>query len=128
MRHLLPRIVWTLFLSSALLTSAKVESWTDTQGNTFKGEPSEVLGPIALFRTKSAGGRRLPWRALSPADCVRFHEAVAKKPARADDWTKATGNLTFDLLNRVKQRVNNELVKAPLSGRPEPLVLVAFYV
>ena len=128
MRHLLPRIVWTLFLSTALLAPAKVESWTDTQGNTFKGEPSEVLGPIALFRTSSNGGRRLPWRVLSPADCVRFHEALAKKPARADDWTKATGALTFDLLNRVKQRQNGELVKATLGGRPEPLVLVAFFV
>ncbi len=128
MRHHLIRIIWALILSAAILSPAKVEPWTDTQGNVFKGEPAEVFGPLAVFRTSSGGGRRLPWRALSPADCVRFYDAVAKKPARADDWSKATGALTFDLIDRVKKRQNGELVKAALAGRPEPLLLVAFYV
>jgi len=127
MNHFL-RIAWALLLSSAILSSAKVEPWADTQGNTFKGEPAEVFGPLAVFRTSSGGGRRLPWRLLSPADCVRFHEAVARKTPRADDWAKAKGLLTFDLLDRVKQRKDGPLVKASLAGRPEPLLLVTFFV
>ncbi len=128
MRSRLPRIIWTLVLSSSVLCLAKVEPWTDLQGNAFKGEPSEVFGPLAIFRTSSGGSRKLPWRALSPADCVRFIEAVSKKPTRAEDWTKATGDLTSDLIGRLKQRQDGKLIKAQLSGRPEPLLLVAFYV
>jgi hypothetical protein len=115
-------------LTSAVLTSAKVEEWSDTQGNKFKGEPSEALGPIAVFRTSSGGGRRVPWRALSAADCVRFHELAAKRPARAEDWSKTTSTLAFDLIDRVKTRQGDELVKASLAGRPEPLLIFAFFV
>lgn len=115
-------------LSSALIASGKIETWSDTQGGSFKGEPSEVFGPLAVFRGSSGGGRRLPWRVLSPADCVRFHAAIAKKPARADDWTKATGVLTAELINRTRQRKDGELVETTLAGRPEPLLLIALFV
>ena len=63
MRLSIPRIIWALILSAAVLAPAKVEPWTDIQGNTFKGEPAEEFGPLAIFRTASGGGRRLPWRA-----------------------------------------------------------------
>lgn len=128
MSYPLVRILWALALSSAVLSSAKVEEWSDTQGTKFKGEPSEVLGPIAVFRTSSGGGRRFAWRMLSPADCVRFHDFVSKQPVRAENWSKATSALTSALNNRVKTRQGDKLVKASLAGRPEPLLVFAFFV
>lgn len=128
MRLSLPRVIWALVLSAAVLSPAKIEDWSDIQGNTFKAEPIEALGPIAIFRTASGSGRRIPWRALSPADCVRFHEAMAKRAPLATSWSKATGSLTGNLIEKVRVRQDNELVKADLSARPEPILLAIFYV
>jgi hypothetical protein len=94
MHSTLFRLTWVLALSSALLCPAKIEEWKDQQGNAFKAEPAEELGPFALFRTPTGGGRRLPWRALSAADCVRFDNQLGDKPAPSGRWIDATGQLT----------------------------------
>jgi hypothetical protein len=60
----------------------KTEEWKDTQGSRFRGEPAEVLGPLALFRTSRNTGRRLPFHVLSPEDCVRFSEQLRNHPGR----------------------------------------------
>jgi hypothetical protein len=128
MRLNLPRFVWALALSSALLCPAKFEDWKDPQGNVFKAEPAEALGPFALFSTPSGGGRRLPWRALSPADCVRFEEQVGPKPASAARWSDATGQLTGRLRGYVRQFDGANPLIADLANRPEPELLIVFYV
>ncbi|AOS42978.1 hypothetical protein Verru16b_00013 [Lacunisphaera limnophila] len=128
MRLTLPRLTWALALSSALLAPAKIEDWKDPQGNVFKAEPAEALGPFALFRTPTGGGRRLPWRALSQEDCVRFHEQTGTKPERADRWADATGQLTGRLRGYLRQYEEVTLVPVDLRTLPEPEILIVFIV
>ena len=124
----LPRLVWTLALSSALLAPAAIEEWKDPQGNVFKAEPAEVLGPFALFRTPTGAGRRLPWRALSAADCVRFEAQAGSKPEPADRWIDANGELTGRLRGYLNQYESLTLINADLTAVPEPHLLIVFYV
>lgn len=128
MHSTLPRLAWVLALSSALLCSAKIEEWKDLQGNAFKAEPAEELGPFALFRTQTGAGRRLPWRALSPADCVRFGEQAGNKPAPATRWMEATGHLTGRLRGYLRNYEGVSLISADLNAQPEPGVLIVFIV
>jgi len=128
MHQIIPRLVWTLALSSALLAPAKIEEWKDPQGKPFKAEPAEDLGPFALFRTVSGGGIRLPWRALSAADCVRFEQQLANRPAPAPRWSEATGALTERLRGHVGQFEGVTLANAVLENRPEPILLIVFLV
>lgn len=124
-------------LTSCLLTLASLglapqapaafEEWKDTQGNSFSAEPMESLGPLALFRTKSLGGRMLAWRFLAPAGCVRFYEQIRGKPARAGDWAQATGIISREIAGKVKQVQDKELVAAGVAGRPEPEFYVLFF-
>lgn len=128
MRTNLPRVIWALALSSALLSPAKIEDWQDPQGNVFKAEPAEALGPFALFRTPSGGGLRLPWRALSAADCVRFSEQAGEKPAPAARWADAQGELTGRLRGHLRQFVGVSPMQADLDGRPEPEIVILFFI
>lgn len=128
MRTILPPIVWTLALSSALLAPAKIEEWKDPQGKVFKAEPAEDLGPFALFRAATGGGIRVPWRALSAADCVRFEQQLANRPAPAGRWSEATGDLTGRLRGHVGQFAGVTLTNAALENRPEPILLILFMV
>jgi len=128
MRLILPRLVWTLALSSALLAPAKIEEWKDTQGKVFKAEPAADLGPFALFRTVTGGGIRVPWRALSAADCVRFEQQLVNRPAPAARWSDATGELTGRLRGHVSQLAGITLTNAPLENRPEPNLVIIFLV
>ena len=109
-------------VSGGLITpaAAKSEEWHDAQGNTFRGEPAEVLGPLALFRVSRTAGRMVPWHLLTPAECVRFYEAVRALPPRADDWAQAKGEVTQDLRGNVQRVQGDRLVPADLKGRPEP--------
>jgi hypothetical protein len=128
MHSTLPRLAWVLALSSALLCPAKIEEWKDSQGSAFKAEPAEALGPFALFRTQTGGGRRLPWRALSAADCVRFDEQAGNKPAPAARWIDATGQLTGRLRGYLRTYQGVSLVSADLNAEPEPGVVIVFIV
>jgi hypothetical protein len=116
----------TLAFSFALAVSAiaagpKLEEWTDTQGNKFKGEASEALGPLAVFRTGQLTGRKLAFRFLTPPDCVRFYQATQNKPARAADWADAKSEVSADLRGHVTQLQGDKLVEFDVKGRPEPL-------
>ncbi len=122
------RVIWALTLSSALLSPAKIEDWTDPQGKVFKAEPAEALGPFALFRTPTGGGRRLPWRALSHADCARFDAQAGTKPEPAARWDNAHGELTGRLRGQLRQFVGSNQVNADLAGRAEPEFLILFFV
>ena len=107
--------------------SAKSEAWKDSEGNRFRGEPAEVIGPFALFSTSSTSGRRVPLHLLAPADCVRFWEQVRTKPARASDWAEAGGAVSRELLGRVLRVANGRLIPADLKGRPEPECFILFF-
>lgn len=128
MHSTLPRLIWVLALASALLCPAKIEEWKDHQGNAFKAEPAEALGPFALFRTATGSGRRLPWRALSAADCVRFDKQAGNKPAPAARWIDASGQLTGRLRGYLRTYQGVNLISADLNALPEPGVLIVFIV
>jgi hypothetical protein len=38
---------------------AKMSAWKDVKGTSFRGEPTEILGPYAVFRVGGGGGRRV---------------------------------------------------------------------
>jgi len=109
------------------VAAAKSEVWQDTQGNRFRGEPAEVLGPMALFRTSETTGRRLLWRQLAPPDCLRFFEQVRALPPRAPDWTEARGAVSEELRGHVLRLDGDRLVPAELAGRPEPEFFILFF-
>ncbi|PTY03712.1 hypothetical protein DB347_20995 [Opitutaceae bacterium EW11] len=115
-----------LAASSLSATSLKLEDWTDTQGGKFRGDPAEVLGPLALFRTSQTTGRHLAFHFLSAEDCVRFYERAKEAPARADDWSQAKSSVSAELKGRVSRLVDGKLVSAELKGR-EPEFYVVFY-
>jgi hypothetical protein len=106
---------------------AKAEEWKDAAGNTFRGEPAEVIGPAALFRTGKLGWRMLPLHFLSTDDCVRLNERLRASPPRADDWAQAKGEMTRELTGNVMRVENDKLVPAALKGRPEPEFFIVLY-
>lgn len=128
MRLTLLRAIWALALSAALLSPAKIEDWQDPQGNVFKAEPAEALGPFALFRTPTGGGRRLPWRALSHADCARFEAQAGTQPAPAARWADANGGITGRLRGYLRTFQDVNAVTADLDVIPEPELLIVLYV
>jgi hypothetical protein len=117
-------------LASVLVipASAKIEEWKDPQGKAFKAEPAEDLGPFALFRTMTGGGIRLPWRALSAADCVRFEKQLEGRPDAAARWSDANGLLTGRLRGHMGEYEGVTLVTPKLELVPEPHLLIVFYV
>lgn len=125
-------VVHCVVIASALVIASsgfsKSEDWKDTQGNKFHGEPSELWGPIAVFRTSRDTGRRVAVQLLAPEDCVRLHEGLRDKPARANQWSHATGEAARELIGRVMRVEKGALVAADLAHRPEPGVIIAFYV
>lgn len=102
---------------------AKMSSWKDVQGTSFKGEPTGILGPFVIFRT-GGGGRRVLLRAFSPEDCRRIHAEIAARPPRAERFAEAKGYATGDLVGAVSRVQNRELVPAGLTDEPEPELLL----
>ena len=111
-----------------LTAAARMEEWKDSQGNSFRAEPAGSLGPFAIFSSSATTGRRLAWRFLSPADCVRFYEQTKTRPGRADDWAKASGFVTRELIGNVKRVEGEKLVNVDVKGRPEPEIIIVFFV
>jgi hypothetical protein len=114
------------FLAPASLTAKNTE-WKDLSGAHFKGEPVEVLGPFALFKTSLTTGRRVLLRGLAPADILRLHEIIAERPARAATWADAKGAATRDVVGNAMVVKNKELVPADLTQEPEPELLLVLY-
>lgn len=104
---------------------AKMSQWKDLQGTSFKGEPTDILGPYVVFRTPGENGRRFLLRGFSAEDCVRIHTEIAALPARADSFAQAKGNATGSLVGNVQQVRQKELEPADLTRQPEPELLLA---
>lgn len=117
-----------LLCSPFVTTQAKTEDWTDSQGNQFRAEPLEILGPLAIFRTGRSTARRVPLQMLPPGECVRLYQALRDRPPRADTWAKATGKTTRELIDHVMRVENGKLVPPDFSHRPEPEVMIVMYV
>jgi len=122
--RLLPRAVVALAsILIALPAAAKPSSWNDARGESFRGEPTEILGPFAIFRVGSAG-RRVPLRAFSDEECRRIHAELAQRPSPGPDFARATGEATAELLGRVLRVEGKDLVPAKLDGQAEPSLLL----
>ncbi len=101
-----------------------MEKWTDLQGHTFKGEPAEVIGPLALFRLPDRSGKKVLLSQLSPQDCVRFDEQVRALPVPAADWAQSATNIGSEIYGCARRVQEGRLIDAELKGIPEP----RFYV
>ncbi|HEX2862150.1 MAG TPA: hypothetical protein VHN79_10945 [Lacunisphaera sp.] len=103
---------------------AKMSTWKDVQGASFRGEPTEILGPLVVFRTGTSKGRRILLRGFSREDCQRIHAEIAARPPRTDTFAAAKGEATRELVGRVQRVQNRELVPADLAAQPEPALLL----
>ncbi len=119
----------TLLTASLVVAHAAPGEWTDADGHRFTGEPIEVFGSLALFRTSEPLVRRVPLRALSEEDCLRFYHALAEFPARAGRWPAAHRPVTRELLGRTLrlEYQYRKLIPADLAALPEPEVIVVLY-
>ena len=124
-----PALPVILAFSLAGIARAAPTEWTDADGQRFTGEPIEVFGSIALFRTDQPLVRRVPLLNLSDEDCRRFHQAMTGPPARATRWTEAQGLATRELPGAVRRLdyQYRKLVPADLGTIPEPQVLLILY-
>jgi len=117
----------SLCCSSASL-NAKSEDWQDVQGNSFKGEPIGTFGPMLFFKTSTGGSRRLLFRQLSKENCVRAFQQLKSRSERAADWSKAKGDVSFDLYNNLMKVEGDKLVPFEQKGHPEPAFFIVLYV
>jgi len=115
------------FLHFTPAVSAKIEEWRDAQGNTFKAEAIQPLGPMAIFRTEQRWARVIPFLALPPEECVRFHEQTKDHPQPAERWENAKDDFGRDLYRFTMQLRIDRLDPAWLKGRPEPEFTVVIY-
>jgi hypothetical protein len=107
----------------AATASAKSE-WKNGAGESFTAEPSELLGPWALFDD----GTFVPLTALSKEDSIRFYEGLKAAPARAADWKDAKSPVSAELYGRLLHYSGNDIVKDNEAGRPEPQFYIIFFV
>ncbi|HOF09301.1 MAG TPA: hypothetical protein PLV33_04810 [Opitutaceae bacterium] len=123
-----PKVLLVLALAMIPgVVCAKKEAWTDPTGKKFKGEPSGLLGPLAVFRTGRTTVQRFPLHYLSEADCVRFAQQLGGKAERAQDWEQSQSLAAQDLPGRVLRVADGKLVPAKLGGVVEPEFYVVFY-
>jgi len=101
--------------------------WRDAKGAPFRGEPVEAMGPLALFRTGATSSKFVPMPALTSDECVRFHRAIANRPARAARWSEAKGKATSEFVGRLLRVENRELQPVDLTALPEPELLLVFF-
>jgi hypothetical protein len=111
-------------LASMPVAHAKASAWKDAQGASFRGEPTGILGPFAVFRIGRDKARRVPLRAFSPEDCLRLHAEISARPPRAASLAEAKGEATAQLPGNVLQVRDGKLESADLTGRPEPELLM----
>lgn len=107
---------------------APASEWKDPRGATFKGEPIEALGPLAVWRTGPISSKFLPMRTLSEEDVRRFHAAVSSRAPRAERWTDAKGEATRELVGGLVRSEAGRGVPVDFDALPEPELMVMFYV
>jgi len=117
-------LLLVLLASTALAADATMTEWRDAQGVTFRAEPIEAMGALALFRTGATSSRFLPMAALGADDCVRFHQAIAGRPPRAARWSEARGKATSELIGGVSRVENREPRPLDPATLPEPELLL----
>lgn len=115
-------------LATRLLPAAPSSEWKDAKGATFRGEPVEALGPLAVFRTGAVSSKFLPMRTLPPEDCVRFYQAVAGRAPRAERWSDAQGEATRELVGRLNRTDRGSVQPVDFTQLPEPELIIAFFV
>lgn len=118
------RLLAGLTVVGALPAAPAASEWKDAKGATFRGDPVETAGPLALFRTGGFSSRFVPLRALPPADCVRFFEAVRGRAPRADRWSAARGEATAELAGRVRA---GGAKTVDFDAVPEPEMIVGIF-
>jgi hypothetical protein len=122
-RFLVVALVLSVLFGLFTPGQAKISTWKDVQGTSFKGEPTEVLGPFVIFRT-SGGGKRVLLRGFSREDCLRIHAEISARPAKTVQFAEAKAYATGGLVGRVQQVVDRNLVDADLTAKPEPDLLL----
>jgi len=110
-------------LFAAVAAGASSE-WKDAKGAVFKGEPVEVVGPLAVWRTGATSSKFLPTRALSAEDCARFHAATASRAPRAAKLSEAQGEATREFVGRLLRLDGGKAKPADLAALPEPELLI----
>ncbi len=120
-------LVFLVLLMAVGGVHAATSEWKDTKGATFRGEPVEALGPLLLFRTGAVSSKFLPMRIFSPEDCVRFHQAIASRPARAERWSEAKGQASGDCVGRLLRAEKGKLQPFNFASVPEPELLIVLY-
>lgn len=121
------RAPW-LILVSAVAAAAPASEWKDAKGATFRGEPVETAGPVAVFRTGPWSSRSVPLRSLSAEDCVRFQQAIAHRAPRAPRWSEAKGEATAPLVGRLRRSENRELQPVDFTAVPEPEMIIGVFI
>ncbi|MFT3829706.1 MAG: hypothetical protein QM691_08380 [Opitutaceae bacterium] len=112
----------------ASLGFAKMEQWTDAQGKSFKGEPAQALGPLALFKLPGNASKLIPFGQLSTQDCIRFASQMRNTPQPALDWSQTKTEIGYDIYDNVVRVEGTELKPAVLKGRREPPFYALFFV
>jgi hypothetical protein len=102
--------------------------WKDHQGAIIRGEPVEVFGPFALFRTGPTTSRLLPMQVLPPDDCVRFYHAIAHRAPRAARWSDAKGEASREFIGHLRQSEKGKLHAFDFTSVPEPELILAIFV
>jgi hypothetical protein len=125
-RFLLPVLFCVAGCLAASAAPASL-AWKDTTGASFKGEPVEALGPLAMFRTGPISSKFLPMRMLSAEDCVRFHQAIAGRPPRAARWSDAQGLASREFVGRLQQGDRGQLRSFDFTRVPEPELLIVLF-
>ncbi len=124
-RFIAATLLFTMSLPA--LATAAASEWKDQKGATFRAEPIEALGPLAMFRTGPISSRFLPMRALSPEDCLRFHQAIASRPARASRWSDAKGHASGEFIGRLQRSEKGQLKPFDFTTVPEPELLILLF-
>lgn len=117
-----------LLLAAACLRGAPASSeWKDAKGASFRGEPVEALGPLAMFRTGATSSKFLPLRGFSPEDCARFYQAIAARPPRAARWADAKGEASSEFVGRLQRSERGQLHPFDFTAVPEPELLIVLF-
>ena len=116
-----------LLLACSLCLEAKQSEWTNVLGKSFKGEPLQALGPMALFRTSSDRVRWELFRSLSVETIQRFHRE-AKLADPAPRWADTKADATAELVGRASRLgADGKWAKADFTKVPEPQLLLVLY-
>ncbi|MBI5770773.1 MAG: hypothetical protein HZA93_23550 [Verrucomicrobia bacterium] len=127
LRMLIPMLLLCALAGLVRAADPVMTEWRDAKGATFKGEPIEAMGPLALFRTGATSSRFVPMTALSAEDCVRFYRTIAARPPRAAKWNEAKGRATAEFIGRLLRSEKGALKPVDLAVQPEPELLLVFF-